>query len=413
MVARPSRNPDWLGVPTALVILPTSTYRATDFVSAATGLGVDLVVASEEAPPIDMGDRFVQIDCTDPEASAQRIVSFADRVPIDGIVAADDAGTIIAAIASQRLGLRGNDPQAARATRDKAALRRILSRAEVSQPRWAPVEPGQNHHEAADDIGYPIVVKPTQLSASQGVIRADSPRELDEAVSRTRRIAGEGATILIEEFMGGVEIAIEGIVGPEGLDVLAIFDKPDTSSGPYFPETIFVTPTRLDAGGQVEALRVAESAITALGLSSGPVHIELKVEANKARVIEVAARSIGGLCSRSLNFGLMGTSLEALILRNALSLDKRELHREPVASGVLMVPIPRSGRFLGLSGEAETRSIPGITGLDSTVPQGEWVEALPEGDRYLAFVYARSDTPEAVESALRKAMDTLEVQLEA
>jgi hypothetical protein len=142
------------------------------------------------------------------------------------------------------------------------------------------------------------------------------------------------------------------------------------------------------------------------------VHIELMVNGTEVRVIEVAARSIGGLCSKSLTFGLMGTTLETLILRNALGMDKPELHREAVASGVLMVPIPKSGRFVEIRNIEAVRQLPHVTGMDITVRPGRVLEPPPEGDRYLGFVYARAANPEAVETSLRKAQALLEVVVE-
>ncbi len=399
-------------MPRVIVILPTSTYRAADFISAADSLGVDLVVASEKPPPIDMGDRYLQIDCSDPERAAGQIGELGDDAPIDAVVAADDQGVLVAALATERMGLLGNPYPAAAATRDKSTMRRRLDQAEIDQPAHVLVDSSDNIEEIVAPVGFPLVLKPLDRSASQGVIRVDRPDDLSATVERIRRIVGSDAPLLAEAYVDGEEIAIEGLLRDGQLRVLAIFDKPDTSSGPYFPETIFVTPSRLDHGALAEAERVAAAGVRALGLTTGPVHIELRVEGERARIIEIAARSIGGLCSRSLNFGLMGTTLETLILRNALGLDKEALRREPAASGVLMIPAPGSGMLVSVEGEAETRSIPGITGMDFTISPGKQVIAPPEGERYIGFVYARDESPEAVETALRKAEEKLEVQLE-
>lgn len=399
-------------MPTAVVILPTSTYRATDFLKAAESLGIDLVVASEQPAPFDMGDRYLQIDCSDPVEAAEAIATLGEKVPIDGVVAADDQGVMVAAHASAILGLVGNSPDAAAVTRNKLAMRDRLATAEIDQPSYAGLGPQDDPEDVASQLGLPLVVKPIDRSASQGVIRVDRPEEMEPAIARIRQIVGQDATLMVESFLPGDEIAIEGLIAAGELTVLAVFDKPDTSPGPYFPETLLITPSRLPGETITEAERVASTAVRALGLASGPVHIELRVEKDRARIIEVAARSIGGLCSRSLNFGLMGTSLESLILRNAVGRDARTLRREPVASGVLMIPTPRSGILRRVAGEEETRQIEGITGIDYTIKPGGTIVAPPEGDRYLGFVYARGDRPQQVEAALRKAKATLEVQLE-
>jgi biotin carboxylase len=409
MVVGASLNPQ---MPKAVVILPTSSYRATDFLEAAESLGIDLVVASEKPPPFDMGDRYLQIDCSDPEAAAEAIAELGENVPIDGVVAADDQGVMVAAHANAILGLKGNPPGAAAATRDKLLMRNRLAASEIDQPRFTALAPGDGAQAAAVEVGFPLVLKPRDRSASQGVIRVDRPEDLQPTADRIRSIVGENATLLAESFAPGAEIAVEGLLTDGELEVLAVFDKPDTSSGPFFPETLFITPSRLSETALVEVERMAAAAVDALGLTSGPVHIELRVEGRRARVIEVAARSIGGLCSRSLHFGLMGTTLESLILRNAIGSGRKNLRREPVASGVLMIPTPETGTLARVVGEEETRAIGGITGIDFTIRPGGKVVALPEGDRYLGFVYARADTPGEVEAALRKALSNLQVQLD-
>lgn len=398
-----------------VVILPTGTYRAKDFIDAGAELGVDLIVASEGRPPIDMGDGYLQIDCTDPDSAAAAIVAAGDDVPLDGIVAADDNGVVVAAIAGTKLGLAANDPESARATRDKALLRERLGGAEVPQPAWARIDEEDTPGKAAEAIGYPLVVKPISLAAGQGVIKVDTPGELDHAVERARDIARsagtDGRTLVVERYIPGSEVAVEGLVGDNGLTPLAIFDKPDVPAGPGFEETILVTPSRHPASTQDEILRVAALAVAALGLSRGPVHIELMVTPERVFVIEVAARSIGGLCSRTLDFGLMDTSLESLILRNAIGRDKPELRRSGAASGVLMIPIPSAGVLVSIDGLDETPTIPGVTGIEITARTGDDVSPPPEGGRYLGFVFARGRTPGFVEAALRKAMETIVVRI--
>jgi biotin carboxylase len=399
-------------MPTAVVLLPSTTYRAADFVRAAEGLGIDLIVASEQPPPFDMGDRYLQIDCSDPVRAAEAITRLGDDSPIDGVIAADDAGVVIAALAGSKLGLRANDPEAALATRDKARQRERMRSAEVPQPGFALIPPRSDGEAAAAGVGYPLVVKPLDRSAGQGVIRVDDRPRLAAALERARSIVGESAPLLIEQYMEGEEVALEGIVRDGELTTLAIFDKPDAGDGPFFPETILVTPTLLDERTQAECRRVASAALSAIGITHGPVHVELMVEGGTVRVIEVAARSIGGLCSRSLNFGLLGTTLEALILRHAIGMEKPELHREHTASGVLMIPIPGPGRLVRIDGLDQVRSLQHISAIDITTTPGSRLEPPPEGDRYLGFVFARGGERDRVEADLRMAMTMIEVVVE-
>lgn len=399
-------------MPTVVVVLPSNTYKAADFVEAAVSLGIDLVVASENEPPIDMGDRYLTIDCENTESAAEIIATHGETVPLDAVVAADEGGVMVAARASEMLGLTGNRPEAAILTRDKLAMRTRLQIAEVDQPGFAALLSDDDPQAIAAGVGVPLIIKPIDRTASQGVIRVDRLEDVGPTANRVRDIVGHDATLLIESFAPGTEIAIEGLVSHGSLYVLAVFDKPDTRSGPFFPETIFVTPSRLAEDVLAEAVRVAGSSVRALGLTNGPVHVELRVDGSRARLIEIAARSIGGLCSRSLDFGLMDTSLESLILRNALDGAPPHLRRRPMANGVLMIPTPADGRFAGLRGEAEVRALEEITGIDITAVKGQRLLAPPDGDMYVGFVYARGHHPEQVESALRKAMANLEVQLE-
>lgn len=396
-------------MPRAVVVLPTTTYRAADFLMASESLGIDLVVASEEPPPFDMGDRYVQINCDNVELAAKRISELGDEITLDGVVAADESGVEIVALTGTALGLRANSPQAAAASRNKALMRQLLQAFEVPQPPWTVLD---GDDEPIDGMTFPVVMKPLTRSASQGVIRVDRAEDLASTATRIRSILGDDEPLLVEGFMTGEEIAIEGLVTAGELTVLAMFDKPDTSEGPYFPETIMVTPSSLSKRSQEECERVAAHAVRALGLTYGPVHIELKVDDDQVKVIEVAARSIGGLCSRTLSFGLMGTTLEALILRNAIGLDKPELHREDHASGVLMIPIPKSGTLTGIEGEEAVKAIDGVTGMEFTLRIGDRVRAAPEGDSYLGFVFARGANPDDVHSSLRLAANLLKVEVE-
>ena len=385
-----------------LLVLPSATYRAPDFLDAAARVGAEVVVGSEhrQAMSDSMGDRAVVLSLSRPEMAADQIEALAERAPLDAIVAVDDGGTRAAAMAAERLGLRGNDPDAVARARDKRAMREAFTAAGVPQPAYG------------DGVGFPRVVKPLTLSGSQGVIRADTPVEADAAAARIRAILGDpNADLLVEEFVRGEEVAVEGLLVGGRLEVLAVFDKPDPLNGPYFEETIYVTPSRKPAAVLDEVHRLAAQAAAALGLTEGPVHAELRVGGDSIRVLELAARSIGGLCSRSLRFGL-GVSLEEVILRHALGLPLHHLRREQLASGVMMLPIPRAGVLREVRGQEEARAVPGVAGLEISIARGRTVTPLPEGDRYLGFMFAKADTPESVEAALREAHALLEVEID-
>jgi biotin carboxylase len=384
-----------------LLVLPSATYRAPDFLDAVARLGAEVVVGSEHRQALSesMGDRAITLTLGQPAMAADQIERLAERSPLDAIVAVDDGGTRAAAVAAERLGLRGNPPEAVARARDKAAMRAAFARAGVPQPKYG---------EAA---GFPCVVKPLSRSGSQGVIRADTPVEAQAAADRIRAMLGDpDAELLVEQFVPGEEVAVEALLDGGRLEVLAVFDKPDPLDGPYFEETIYVTPSRKPAVVLDGVHRLTAQAAAALGLTEGPVHAEMRIAGDRITVLELAARSIGGLCSRSLRFGL-GVSLEELILRHALGLPLDHMRREELASGVMMLPIPRAGVLRDVRGQDEARAVPGIAGLEISIARGRPVQPLPEGDRYLGFLFAKADTPEQVEQALRDAHARLDVDV--
>lgn len=401
-----------------LLLLPTATYRARDFLAAAERLGADVVVASERRQALAglMGDRALQVDLRHPEAAADAIVASADKAPLDAVVAVDDQGVLVAALAGGRLGVAHNPPAAVAATRDKAALRQALHAARVPQPAFRVAGPDDDVAALARDVGLPCVVKPVSLSASRGVLRADDPDAAAAAAARVRAMLCEDGrsddTLLVERYLPGAEVAVEGLLRGGALEVLALFDKPDPMEGPTFEETLLVTPSRLPTATQRRVTDTVAAATAALGLVEGPVHAEVRVGAGgDVGVLEVAARSIGGLCSRALRFGL-DFSLEEVIIRHALGLPLDALAAAFDASGVFMLPIARAGTLVEVRGQDAARAVPGIAGLEITIAPGKPVRPLPEGDRYLGFLFARGQTPAEVEHALRTAGDLLDPVIE-
>ena len=390
-------------MPRVLLILPTATYRAPDFLAAARALGVEVIVGSEQPQAMagSMGDRSVVVPLEDPGAAVEAVATLHGRSPLDAVVAVDDQGVLIAAKAAARLGLPHNPLDAVAATRDKAAMRRAFAAAGVPQPRFEVID-----GEPTASVGFPCVIKPVSLAASRGVIRADDPATATAAAARVRAMVD--GPLLVEEYVPGVEVAVEGLLRAGRLEVLAVFDKPDPLEGPYFEETIYVTPSRLAPELLATIERVTADAAAALGLVEGPVHAELRGDGDRVVVLELAARSIGGLCSRALRFGA-GISLEAVVLRHALGLPLADLRREAAASGVMMIPIPGAGTLEAVHGQDDARAVPGVVGLEITIAPGRPVQPLPEGDRYLGFIFARGSTPDAVEDALRASHACLDI----
>jgi biotin carboxylase len=270
--------------------------------------------------------------------------------------------------------------------------------------------------ELAAQDGFPCVVKPLSLAGSRGVIRADDPAALEAAVQRLTALltrpdviaeCGEFASqYLIEGYIPGVEVALEGLLTNAALHVLALFDKPDPLVGPFFEETIYVTPSRLPAAQQRTIVARAEQAAAALEIRDGPIHVELRIADDDAWPIDIAARTIGGHCARALRFA-DGGSLEELVLRHAVGLPIDTFDRESAASAVMMIPIPSAGRLDAIDGVDDARAVAGVTDITMTVRPDHTLVPLPEGGEYLGFIFAKAETPQAAEAAIRRAHATL------
>ncbi len=401
-----------------LLLMPATTYRATDFLDAAHRLGADVVVGSDRPQILETFSEgsTLTLDFEAPERAVEQISS----VPaFDAIVGVDEESVALAATLSDAFNLPHNPVAAVQATRNKAVSRRIFRDAGLPVPRFEVIALDDDPEPAAQRVGYPCVVKPLVLAASQGVIRADDAASLRAAARRVATILKKPAIkkrgpaaqhLLIEAFIPGREVALEGLLLRGKLAVLALFDKPDPLDGPFFEETLYVTPSRLAPSTQEALARCAEQAARALGLSEGPIHAELRVNPRGPWLLEVAARSIGGLCSRALRFGT-GLTLEEVIVRHALTMEIPSLERERQAAGVMMIPIPKAGTLAGVRGLDAARVVAGIEEITILIRRGQKVIPLPEGSRYLGFILARSETPAQVEVALRTAHGCLEFEI--
>ena len=402
-----------------LLLMTTTTYRASAFLEAARRLAVPVVVGSDRDQVLAVANPggHLTLDFLAPEEASRAIVEFSRRYPIRAVVSADDDGAILGAMAAAALELPHNSVDSVAAARSKHRMRDVLGAAGAPSPRFAVFSIDDDPRDIAGRVSFPCVVKPLFLAASRGVIRANDPVEFVAAfhrlaaILRRPEVAAQGGPlarqVLVETYIPGVEVAVEGLLSKGKLRVLAIFDKPDPLEGPFFEETIYVTPSRLPASVQQSIVACTAQAVAALGLERGPIHAELRVNDQGPWILEIAPRSIGGLCSRALRFG-EGISLEELILRHAMGLEVDSIIRERRAAGVMMIPIPQAGILREVRGQEEAQRVEGIEEIRLTIPVGTEVIPLPEGSRYLGFIFARAETPERVEAALREAHRRLE-----
>jgi biotin carboxylase len=408
-----------------LLLLPTTGYRTRAFVEAAGRLDVALTVASGEASTLaghNPGGLW-KIDFANPNRAARQVARLAADCPIDAVVGVDDATSELQATIACRLGLPSNPVGAVSAARNKLEMRRLLHAHGITRPFFRVLGTDMDPAIVSSDIRYPCVLKPLNLSGSRGVIRANSPAEFAEAFRRLSAILRQSDAadelsdsrskrFLAEDYVDGIEVSVEGLLMNGRLRVLALFDKPEPLTGPFFEETIYTTPTQLrtDTRSAVEA--AVASAAAALGLITGPIHAEVRIPpGEKPVVIELNPRSIGGRCSRALRFAA-GVSLEEIILRQALGLPIPSLKQEACTSGVIMIPCPGAGRLCDFGGVERALATPGVTEVEITAHRGQQLIPLPEGSAYPGFIFAQGRTQGAVVTSLREAHRRLWFQVE-
>jgi biotin carboxylase len=413
-----------------LLLATTTGYQTRAFGEAAERIGAELVFATDRCHLLDdpWQDSAIPIRFYEEDAAVAAIVEAASTRPIDGVLVVGDRPTVIGARVAEALGLPGHPPGAAAVARHKLKTRECLRNAGLPVPWFEPLAI-EDDSAPVQPLSFPCIVKPVTLSGSRGVIRANDPGELASALDRLRALlrspeirAERDASLeaaLIEEFIPGVEYAVEGLMHRGQFQLLALFDKPDPLDGPFFEETIYLTPSSASSPIQSAIAIAVADAATAIGLCQGPVHAECRVNVSPESgaphvfVLEVAARPIGGLCARALRFQSAlpelpsEISLEELLLRHALGEDPSRYRREPSASGVMMIPIPRRGIYRGVDGVDVARRQRYIDDVRITAKADQLLVPLPEGASYLGFIFARAGTVGDVERALRAAHASL------
>jgi biotin carboxylase len=389
-------------MPRLLLFAATTGYQLRTFADAGRRVGAELTLATDRCHVLDdpWGDHAIPVKFDRIGKSVETLRG----LRFDAVAAVGDRPAVMAAAAAEALGLPFHSTAAARACHDKHVSRELFCRAGMRVPSF--FEAGGP--EDAGRAPYPCVLKPLGLSASRGVIRADNPREFREAYERIRRM-GEHR-VQVESYIPGREFAVEGLVTGGVLQPLAIFDKPEPMEGPYFEETIYTTPSRQPAAVQSDLIETTAQAVAALGLKHGPVHAELRYNEDGAWMLEAHARPIGGLCARALRFD-GGMPLEELIVRHALGEDVRAVRRETPAAGVMMIPIPKDGLYRSVEGVEAAGAVAGIEEVIITAKEGQRLVPLPEGNAYLGFLFARGESADAVEAALRQAHAELRFEI--
>ena len=401
-------------MPRLLLLLPAAGYANRDFIAAAARLNIELVACADYCHRLAPGwglPPLMSVPFDQPDIALPQVLA-ALKQPVDAVLAVDDHGQALAAQLRVALKLPGNPPEAVATLTDKLHFRQLQQATGLLYPAFAQV--GADALAAAAVSGFPLVVKARRLNASRGVIRADDADQLVRALEQVQRIQAlaqrDKDALLVERFISGVEVALDGVLCSGVLRVLAVFDKPDPLDGPYFEETLFITPSRLPDATQRAFAAAVERACVAAGVTEGVVHAEARVNEAGVWLLEIAPRGIGGLCGRVL-VATLGMDSAEIVLRHAVGLPL-PVQANDTAAGVMMIPIPASGIFHGVDGQDEARAVPDITGIEITAPPGQLVAPPPESAGYLGFLFSRAATPQQAEAALRAAHAALSVRIQ-
>jgi biotin carboxylase len=398
-------------------------YQTRSFAEAARRLGFTVVIGSDRCHQLEdpWADGAIPLHFDQPQEAAAHLAAAVRGRSVGAILALADRQAATAAQAARLLGLRYNSPESVDNCRSKLRQREVLHQAGLPVPDFFAFPLTEPLDSVVRRVSFPCVVKPLRLAASQGVIRANDSAEFFAAVARIARLLSSPelqATketdldrLLVERYIPGTEVAVEGLLDAGRLRVLAWFDKPDPLEGPYFEESIYVTPSRLASETQERIARCAAESVRALGLTEGPVHAEFRLNDRGPWVLEIAPRPIGGLCSRVLRFGEQRIFLEDLLIRNAMGMPGANAPRESNAAGVMMIPVPQSGILEKIEGSEGALAIPGICEIQITARLHDFIAAWPEGSSYLGFIFASGSTPDLVEAALRQAHRALQFEI--
>lgn len=411
---------DWLSdLPVksrVLIIAPHGSYRTAPFIQTARQQGIEVLIASQgEYSIVSEYALGLQINFSDEQQAIETIIAAAKERPFTGIIGTDDTTTVLAAKVANRLGLPHNPPESVQIAGRKDLARARLAQHQVQIPVFRTIDLRKSVAEQIKDLVFPCVVKPVGLSASRGVIRVNDPAQLASSLERIKAILATEQqlseeirqTLLLEAYIPGQEVAVEGMLYEGELDILTLFDKPDPMEGPFFEETYYVTPSRLPQQVQQAIHTEVLAACHAYGLREGPIHAECRVNADGVWILEVAARTIGGLCGRLLSFGT-GQQLEGLVLAHAQG-KRIEIASQEGAAGVLMIPIPEAGILKRIEGLLAAQRVVDIKEVNIQIRDGYELVPLPEGGSYLGFIFARGETTQQVEQALRDAHACLNV----
>tara|TARA_B100000029_G_C17545474_1_gene948295 strand:+ start:143 stop:1390 length:1248 start_codon:yes stop_codon:yes gene_type:complete len=397
-----------------LLLTDHASYRIATYIDACARLDVDVIIASEGrsslVPDLASG---VSLDPNNYSKSLETLSVLYESEPFSGIVATDDSVVRLAAAVGDRFNLPTSDPVAVEQAQRKDSSRVAQRDAGLRVPNFQSVRLDKSSEiqvQRLNSVTYPCVAKPVTLSASRGVIRANNEIELLAAFSRISAIIESAGpehppVCLVEDYIEGKEYVVEGLINRGEWETIGLIEKPALMEGPFFEETIYLSPAEIPDSLAALLTETVENACRKLNITHGPIHAECRVNDDGAWLIELGLRTIGGRCSRIVdahNF----YKLEELVVLNALGI-KPIVKKQDSISGVMMIPVATQGILRRVEGLEKARAISFITGVEIDIRPGEQLVPWPEGFRYPGFIFARGDEPSKVEGALWSAFRCL------
>ncbi len=391
-----------------LLISNHNSYRIAPYIKAATRLGLSVTIASEgKHSLVTEVANGLHLDFNAPDEAVKQIVEQHNREAFSGILGSDDQTVALAARAAEALSLPHNPPQAAQCTQRKDLARASLSLAGCPVPLNCLLDLSLPVEKQMAGLPWPCVLKPLAMSASRGVIRADNEQQFLDACQTLRPILASAANefeqshILIEAYIDGIEIAYEGYLDNGKLHTITVFDKPDPLVGPYFEETIYVTPSSLNDKLLAKLEDILQKACDAYQLRTGPVHAECRIDRdNNIWILEIASRTIGGDCARVLDSENFNIEELAILLATGQPVS---VSQPDYARGVMMIPVRQKGLLKRVEGLLAARNTEHIDKVDIIIRQGHELIPLPEGNQYLGYIFAHAETTDKVVAAIRQA----------
>lgn len=338
------------------------------------GHRVYAVDGNPNAPGFALTDGHAPIDLGD----ADGIEAYARDIGADAVLAANEAGVLAAAIASERLGLRNLPVAVAWRALDKGLMRETWAQHQLPQPDFIIVAQLDAVPAAAAQLGYPVILKPTRNWGSRGISRADSPDDLAWSMAHAQRFQRGGSRFIVERFIDGIEVMLDGLVQDGRVQVLAKSDKV-MQAHPRYRVTMHINYPPDLAAAQLERVdALAAQAVRALRIENGAFHAELFVTDDDIYLIEMAGRPGGGHI-----FGQVVEATSGVCMPQALT---QILLGEPAAlqpayqrgaSYWFFAPPP--GVFIAAHGIEAARAVPGVLDFGFSMEPGTRVQSIEHG----------------------------------